>query len=767
MISPAETVSPSTSIIALLCTRGMETFLSNTLSGLLRAGVAPGQILVACPSNAEDAVRRATTGQSPQIAMLVDASLPTTAEDQYVGFGTPGFSVISWAKIALIRRLIERHDHLVYADLDIGWLRDPLPYLAQVASRYPIAFQTEGLPRFPPAVCCGFISLRRSDRAIEFLDALLAKSRENDHGGLIDDQAACQQLIDRDPAWLKDICFLPEALFVNGLGYRTAQQDGMPPVRLEGEIQPFMLHANWTVGLDNKRRLLASAHCWFIDDVVDPAASAATSLTTSEPDDTPLLSILYPVFDVRGDVADHLRHWIDRQQQVAPERFQIVVAASTDTPIDEAGLQEVLRPGDVLLRVPLARQDTELWNAAAGAARANWLLFVEAHGWPDSDAIATLIAWIDANPDKRACNFRIRNPDHFRVARLMKRWFAQTQQEWIRPTTWPRLHRTAFALRRDVFDRLGPIEPFGQFGPPLLSARLHQGGVTVSTLPTSGLMHDDASEIVVHIEDTANYARGELTARAAAADPEFFENYFGPSPFHGAAPILAGGPARHMLLGVLVAAMRRPRGAIALLRQAVRLVPSLAPLPLRQAWLAARIKLDAFLVMRLPIPQAIAWHRFRASHSDIVRAEQLAWMLDNPLPPILANQTIPAVVMTRHAIIGLHALEYASGTALRWTYPVCLLRLAAGRRVTVKLETRHLRPGLTSRHLQGVIPGGKPVAIEIDASGDIVLRAETPSTSSGIADVLVIAPELVEPAIAGANERRLGLPLFGMTVEFS
>src|SRR6185369_12593717 len=125
---------------------------------------------------------------------------------------------------------------------------------------------------------------------------------------------------------------------------------------------------------------------------------------------------------------------------MAAHRFQVIVAAPAEIPIDEASLQNVLRPFDTLIRVSGARQDTELWNAAAGAAKAPWLLFVEAHGWPDSDALTALAQWIEANPDKRACNFRIRNPDSYRVARLMKRWFAQMHRHWEQPTSWQRLH---------------------------------------------------------------------------------------------------------------------------------------------------------------------------------------------------------------------------------------------------------------------------------------------------------------------------------------
>src|SRR5947208_16006630 len=131
MISPAET--PTIPVVVMLCTRGMEAFLSNALSGMLRAGIAPAQILVACPADEEVSIRNVVSSQASAISVLPDASLPPTKDGQYAGFASPTFTEICWAKIGLVRRLIESHEHLVYADLDIGWLRNPLPYLAQVA----------------------------------------------------------------------------------------------------------------------------------------------------------------------------------------------------------------------------------------------------------------------------------------------------------------------------------------------------------------------------------------------------------------------------------------------------------------------------------------------------------------------------------------------------------------------------------------------------------------------------------------------------------
>jgi hypothetical protein len=241
----------------------------------------------------------------------------------------------------------------------VSWIRNPLPYLTQVAEIYPLAFQTEGLPRFPPALCLGFASFVRSERAIALLDALIAlHSDQIDNDNRLDDQAACQYLIENDVTWLRYIYWLPEALFLNGLGYRTLQ-GGEHPCPMEGELQPFLFHANWTVGTDNKRTLLTSTGNW----------SPGSSLTDTAPQDQepsaalPVLTVIYPVFDVRGDIVERVR--FGPNGQISIRSATVFVVAGSGTKLDEAALRKILRNQDAILRVQGREQDANYWNAGA------------------------------------------------------------------------------------------------------------------------------------------------------------------------------------------------------------------------------------------------------------------------------------------------------------------------------------------------------------------------------------------------------------------
>src|SRR4029078_11160643 len=115
--------------------------------------------------------------------------------DRYVPYGAEAFIAINWGKVRYLRWLLDRYDHVVYADVDVAWLGGPLWYLQPVARHLPLAFQTEALRRFPPVLCWGFLSAKRSDLTIRLLDSML-NTHDNRPAGspVLDEQATCEAL---------------------------------------------------------------------------------------------------------------------------------------------------------------------------------------------------------------------------------------------------------------------------------------------------------------------------------------------------------------------------------------------------------------------------------------------------------------------------------------------------------------------------------------------------------------------------------------------
>jgi hypothetical protein len=256
------------SIVALLATRGLEDFLQNALIGLTRVGVDPRIIHVARPDNAADSIDPIVAGAGAELHSFTDFDPPSAAAmpNGYADYGTEAFIAINWSKVRYLRWLLQQYDHVVYADVDVGWLADPLWYLQSVARQFPLAFQTEAVRRFPPVFCWGLFAAKRSFVTERLLDSLLAAHarRPPDHPAL-DEQATCDALIGANLEWLRQIYPLPEGLFLNGLGYRSLIADSAPAATMHGELAPFTFHANWTIGLENKRNLMRRTGTWLLD----------------------------------------------------------------------------------------------------------------------------------------------------------------------------------------------------------------------------------------------------------------------------------------------------------------------------------------------------------------------------------------------------------------------------------------------------------------------------------------------------------------------
>ena len=214
-------------------------------------------------------------------------------------------------------------------------------------------------------------------------------------------------------------------------------------------------------------------------------------------------TVVYPLTDVRGSAADRVRTWT-QGQTLTRGRYRVVVASDGADPAQEGEVQAVLGPNDELVRVPHAR-DAALWNAGAARAGTPWLVFTEGHCLADAGCLEALAHWITAHADVDVGNLTIRHPDDYVVAQLSRQWFDAMHARWHAPDEWRRVHRAGFAIRRHVFESAGGFEPqYGQFAPPLFSARLHARGHAIGDVPGAAILHVDSHRIRAHHADTAD-----------------------------------------------------------------------------------------------------------------------------------------------------------------------------------------------------------------------------------------------------------------------
>jgi hypothetical protein len=473
------------------------------------------------------------------------------------------------------------------------------------------------------------------------------------------------------------------------------------------------------------------------------------------------ITVVYPIFDLRGQGAERVRTWT-HDQTLARERYRIVIASADAS--HEGEVLELLGPGDELVRLTSAN-DAALWNAGARRAGTTWLVFTEGHCLAEPGCLDAVARWIGAKPSVAAGTFNVGHDESFLLGRLHRRWFELIHARWREPGEWTRLTRSGFAIRADVFEAVGGFEPdYGQFAPALLSARLHARGIRIGAVPGAAVVHVDSEGMRDHHADTANYARGEIEARSRI-DSVFFERYFGHSSTWANQLRHERGVLRRMARAVVAAAKARPKRIVelaALLRPlALAMVKGTAP---RVALHRLAVALDEFAVQRLPLPAAWRWARFLRAHARVVHLAQLEWIRHRKSHPALplGPDRLPIERLVPDTVTGVHAIEEHGGRRFRWTEPIALFRLAASEgEHELRIETGGIR-GDPLAFVIAVIFQGRLLPRELLASDDegtLLLRLPARRTASE--SWLVIVCSALAPA--SPDTRLLGLPILSIS----
>ena len=250
--------------IVLFATRGLADFMENALVSIERCGVGVGQVEVVVPAAAERELGGVTKAYGAKIRVLEQlvSVNPADIPAAYVEYGSPEFSCLMKYRFPVLRAIMAEGKRIIYSDLDVVWLRNPLPYLSDVLDDFPCAFQTESIPVFPPMLCAGFIAMSDSLACCTLVDRFIARYQGRELKRTM--QPVLRDILIANKEYLANIFLLPEGLFPNGLLYCTATSDDPLPVTMTGQLQPFIFHGNWVQGLDQKRRFLMHAGLWFV-----------------------------------------------------------------------------------------------------------------------------------------------------------------------------------------------------------------------------------------------------------------------------------------------------------------------------------------------------------------------------------------------------------------------------------------------------------------------------------------------------------------------
>jgi hypothetical protein len=176
---------------------------------------------------------------------------------EYSAFDESDFYRIVMNKWELLLQSLPQYDFLIYSDIDVIWIRDAGDEIYSIFSlngETDIIIQSFGESESNPSLCMGFVAVRNSERANNFLKVCQAKHKALMVGNarVGDDDVATEVMRDLNyPQWLHRLSpvYFPVGNLVSLFGKRQSFPGLQSPI-------PFIFHLNYVVGLENKRLML-------------------------------------------------------------------------------------------------------------------------------------------------------------------------------------------------------------------------------------------------------------------------------------------------------------------------------------------------------------------------------------------------------------------------------------------------------------------------------------------------------------------------------
>jgi hypothetical protein len=486
--------------------------------------------------------------------------------------------------------------------------------------------------------------------------------------------------------------------------------------------------------------------------------------------DSPLaLTVVLPLIDDRGHGERALASWIG--QTLAAERFEIV--AVTPHPGDRLALRarSLLRPHDRLEAAPGAAE-MELYQAGARAARAELLLFTEAHCLAEPDAAEALLRRF-ATPAGGAGPAAAQLAGEPLASNAFAAFETRLLGDGLRAhpdDAWRRVSLRGFAVRRGAWKEAGGFATAcGRLAEAILGVRLLRLGCRIDDCPEARVRHGNCSRARDLAAALRPHGRGQGAWRErceAGLERDFLPPLPDWSERAGWAPRLA----RHALrvrLGILGrAALRRawrPHAAAAARALPGCLAAALFGHRVPRVLAAARAA-RSLAASRWGPGEERRYRAYGRASSELLRWGVLDHAAAAGLPAAPAGDVLRPAELPDGALVGFHAPErWSAGDArptCRWTRPFALLRLAL-EPADMRLVLELCSPLPPERRALRVFWNGKPVPAAPD--GSFRLRRRWFRRGE---QLLGIASPPFRPARAGLDDpRELGVALFALRFE--
>jgi Glycosyl transferase family 2 len=471
----------------------------------------------------------------------------------------------------------------------------------------------------------------------------------------------------------------------------------------------------------------------------------------------PRLSVLLPLQDQRETAVASFRAW--RDQTVDPATYEIIVLAPGEDADMEDAVRPLLREEDSWIARP-GRDEYELFDIGADAARGEYLFLTEAHCVPEPDCLEAMFEELERTgaPGVRGESVPdVRGP----LGELELEMFDEAQKREEDPEHWRKVLIHSLAMRRDVFlEAGGTPSRYGDFCTWVLAIQLDRAGIRMAYSSRPRVSHTYDGDLEHVVPFVRSFRRGEVlyrTERPAEAVNGYLE--WVPEWERRLAYTRSGAWG-----AVRAAFALRHRGA--LMEVPRHLSATVFGPRVEMARARARARAAARRTRNGGEPDRLRkpFRDFWAQNSRLGVFEGLLETKPPPAEPAAAEAHLDLTESWAGRAIGLHDLDdVRDEPPFRWTAPLALLRVAVPG--TGRARARlHLRPFDRPQNA----PAKPRVAVDnrrvpIRTSDDLI-EFEVDAGERWIS----IACNPLRPRRYGVDDpRALGLPVRALSFESS
>lgn len=164
-------------------------------------------------------------------------------------------------------------------------------------------------------------------------------------------------------------------------------------------------------------------------------------------------------------------------------------------------------------RVEFSSQSHDIDLCAAGAkkARGEYLLFTEAHCWPEPDALERCLEAIEANPDWAGFSCLSVPVTHNRLSIAEAHMYVTDVEYGMHVHPWRKINDNCFVTSREAYECCGGFKTgLGHFAEWLLAAGYHQRGYKLGYFPRARFHHYFCGSLNELDAFTVDFVNGEI-----------------------------------------------------------------------------------------------------------------------------------------------------------------------------------------------------------------------------------------------------------------